>query len=112
MIRDQKCAILIGALLATLCPPMFTPAAAQSCNAAIDGLNFGMIDLTANIPYDTSANVHVTCTGTVGATVRVCPNIGQGSGGSDPGGAPRYLTNGTDLLHFNLFQDPGRSTIW
>ena len=100
-------------VLAVVClAALFAPASAQTCHGAIDTLNFGTIDLTANIAYDTSGTVSVTCSGTAGATVRVCPSVGAGSGGMAGGGNPRTMTNGAILLQYNLFKDAGRTTIW
>ena len=77
------------------------PASAQSCRGAVDSLNFGVIDLTTGNTFDTSGNLHVTCSGTPNTTVRVCQNIEAGSGGADPSGNRRYLLNGANQLAFN-----------
>ena len=99
--------------LAMLCAlALAIPASAQVCRGAVDSLNFGSIDLTANVNYDTSGTVHVTCSGTAGQTVRVCSNIGAGTGGQDASGNPRYMVNGGNLLGYNLYQDAPRSTVW
>jgi spore coat protein U-like protein len=43
--------------------------------------------------------------------VRVCPNIGSGTG--DPTASnPRRLANGANLMSYNLYQDSGYATIW
>ena len=88
------------------------PASAQTCHAGLDSLNFGVINLAANVAYDTSGSLHLTCSGTVGSTVRICPNIGAGSGGQAGSGDPRYMINGADQLHYNLFKDAGHTAIW
>ena len=88
------------------------PASAQSCRGAVDSLNFGVIDLTTGNTFDTTGNLHVTCSGTPNTTVRVCQNIEAGSGGADPSGNPRYLLNVVNQLAFNLFQNAGRTTVW
>lgn len=111
MTRYHTVRNLILALTA-LCLQAAAPASAQVCRGAADTINFGTIDLTANIAYDTSASVRVTCSGTAGQTVRVCPNIGAGSGGADNTGDPRYMLNGGNQLNYNLFQDAGRTTVW
>ena len=87
-------------------------ASAQNCRGAIDSLNFGVIDLTTGTAFDTSGNLHVTCSGTPNTTVRVCQNVEQGSGGANASGNPRYMLNGVNQLNYNLFQDAGRTTIW
>ena len=104
----------LGALIAAVLIFFMSmlPASAQTCHAGLDSLNFGMINLAANVAYDTSGSLHVTCSGSVGSTVRVCPNIAAGSGGQAAGGDPRYMINGADQLHYNLFQNAGRTVIW
>lgn len=99
--------ILLSALLALL------PAAAsaQSCNFSISALDFGNINVAANTPFTSTANFSATCTGTAGSTVRVCPNIDAGSGGTSSGD-PRQLTTGSLQMNFNLFQDGAHSTVW
>lgn len=89
------------------------PAAAQSCTAVISNVSFGTINLTTGLPSDTTATMDITCTGTASTTVRVCPNLGAGSGGTSGGGAPRLMT-GTPSgnLAYNLYQDSGHSVVW
>ncbi len=86
------------------------PAWAQSCNFNISALDFGNINLAANTAFTSTANFSVSCTGTANSTVRVCPNIDAGSGGTTSGD-PRILS-GAQQLSFNLFQDGGHSSVW
>jgi spore coat protein U-like protein len=87
------------------------PACAQSCNFTIGTVNFGNIDLTANTSFNTSSTFSASCTGTANTTVRVCPNLDTGSGGSTTGN-PRFLLNGGSQLNYNLYQDSGYATVW
>jgi len=87
------------------------PALAQSCNFSISSLNFGSIDLTANGTFTSTATFSASCTGTGNTTVRACPNIDVGSGGSTSGN-PRFLLNGATRLNFNLYQDNSYSSVW
>jgi spore coat protein U-like protein len=87
------------------------PALAQSCNFSISALNFGTIDLTANTPFTSTATYSASCTGTANTTVRTCPNIDVGSGGSTSG-SPRFLLNGATQLNFNLYQDGSYTSVW
>src|SRR5215469_8463093 len=87
------------------------PALAQSCNFTISGLNFGSIDLTANSTFTSTATYSASCTGTASTTVRTCPNIDVGSGGSTSG-SPRFLLNGATRLNFNLYQDSSYTSVW
>ena len=43
------------------------------------------LDLTANTPFTSTATYSASCTGTANTTVRTCPNIDVGSGGSTGG---------------------------
>jgi len=87
------------------------PALAQSCNFTISNLNFGSIDLTANSTFTSTATYSASCTGTANTTVRTCPNIDTGSGGSTSG-SPRFLLNGAARLNFNLYQDNAYTSVW
>jgi spore coat protein U-like protein len=87
------------------------PAAAQSCNFTISGLNFGSINLAAGTTFTSTATYAASCTGTANTTVRTCPNIDVGSGGSTTG-SPRFLVNGATQLNFNLYQDGAYASVW
>ena len=87
------------------------PAPAQSCNFTISNLNFGSINLAANTPFTSTATYSASCTGTANTTVRTCPNIDAGSGGSTSG-SPRFLLNGATQLNFNLYQDGSYTSVW
>jgi spore coat protein U-like protein len=87
------------------------PASAQSCNFTISNLIFGSINLAANTPFTSTATYSASCTGTANTTVRTCPNIDVGSGGSTSGN-PRFLLNGATQLNFNLYQDGAYSSVW
>ena len=84
------------------------PASAQSCSFTISNLDFGSINLAANTPFTSTATYSASCTGTANTTVRTCPNIDVGSGGSTSG-SPRFLLNGATQLSFNLYQDAAHS---
>jgi spore coat protein U-like protein len=87
------------------------PASAQSCNFSISDLIFGSINLAANTSFTTTATYSASCTGTANTTVRTCPNIDAGSGGSTSGN-PRFLLNGGTQLNFNVYQDGAYSSVW
>ncbi len=85
-------------------------ASAQSCSVAISNVNFGDI---AAAQVDTTATVTATCTSGVNllSPIRVCVNIGGGSGGEGTGGQ-RFLSNGTNTLPFNLRSSSQTGPIW
>src|SRR3981081_2137553 len=88
-----------------------TPVLAQSCNFTISTLDFGTINLAANSPFTSTATYSASCTGTANTTVRTCPNVDVGSGGSTSG-SPRFLLNGATPLNFNLYQDGSYASVW
>jgi spore coat protein U-like protein len=88
------------------------PARAQSCSFSTPGITFGTVDLTPGIAYSAASNLTVSCSGTPGETVRVCPNINAGTGGSDASGDVRYMLNGADRLQFNLFSNSSYTQVW
>lgn len=87
------------------------PALAQSCSFTISGLNFGSVNLAANTQFTSTATYTASCTGTANTTVRTCPNVDVGSGGSASGN-PRFLLNGATQLNFNLYQDGAYASVW
>src|SRR6266699_2907660 len=72
---------------------------------------FGIVNLTANTAFTSTATYSASCTGTANTTVRTCPNIDVGSGGSTSG-SPRFLLNGASQLNFNLYQDGAHASVW
>lgn len=86
-------------------------ARADTCEASMTDISFGAVNPIAEANVYASGTLTVTCTWTLlnlqppllllpAATV--CVNLGVGSGG---GGTPRYLTNGSQRLAFNLYTD-------
>lgn len=84
---------------------------AQTCSASIAPVNFGNINLISGVTYTTASTVTLSCQGLAGKTLRVCTSFGSGSGGTITG-HPRTMRNGTDLLDYNLYSDPGNTHIW
>lgn len=82
---------------------------AQSCNFSMTDINFGSINASVGGAPSTSGTFTANCTGAPNSTVTICPNIGDGTGGSTSG-SPRLITNGPRSLPFNLFQTSG--PIW
>ncbi|MFZ5677975.1 MAG: spore coat U domain-containing protein [Pseudomonadota bacterium] len=93
-------------------------AEALSCTASmISPVVFTGLDILSGASVDASSTLTVECTvnsldGIVGSllTVTICPNIGQGSGGSASG--VRRLVSGGNILNYNIFQDSNRSVPW
>ena len=107
-----KTRALIIALAALISWANSKTAAAQSCTPHITNIDFGEIDVTANVPFSTTGQYTISCSSFIGVSaIRTCPNIGMGAGGGLSSGQ-RYLVSGANTLNFNLFGDPGHATIW
>ncbi len=99
------------AIAAALLTVLGGTAHAQTCGFTIDSLDFGSIDVTTNVPFTTTGNYDATCSSILAVALRTCPNVGAGTGGGNPSGNPRYLTNGANLLEYNLYSDT-YTTVW
>jgi spore coat protein U-like protein len=84
-------------------------ASAQSCGFTMTDINFGSVNLSVGGIASTSGTFTAVCTGTPGSTITICPNIGDGTGGSNSGN-PRTMTKGARVVPYNLYQPSGQ--IW
>lgn len=89
-----------------------SPASAQSCTLSMQAMTFGSIDLTSGSPFDATSSMTVSCSGLPLSSVQVCVSLGSGSGGAGPSGSPRYMTNLSNKLSYNLFSDAARTNVW
>lgn len=85
---------------------------AQSCTATIPDIIFGTVNLSGGGRVRTSARMEVNCSGTPGRRVRVCVNLGSGTGNNHPSGEPRYMLNGANQLDYNLYKNSAYSSVW
>lgn len=102
--------LLATALLAI---SILAPAQAwsQTCTFTSTSLNFGSVDTLSSSPTDMSVNIGYTCSSLLSLGIRICPNLGTGSGGSTSAAA-RQMTSGANALDYQLFSNSGRSTVW
>ena len=84
-------------------------ASAQSCNFTMTDINFGSVNLGVGGAPSTTGTFTANCTGAPNSTITICPNIGDGTGGSTSGN-PRLLANGPRSVAYNLYQPSGQ--IW
>lgn len=104
--RDSKqwrLALLVAWLLA--CP--WGAAHAETCSVTTPAPNFGSVDPITLAAVSTTATMTVTCTWsavTLTPNVLVCLNLG--------GTSPRYLTNGSNQMQYDLYQDSGHTVSW
>jgi spore coat protein U-like protein len=103
-------AIIIGASLG---PGLIRPAnAAVSCSVSITNINFGNVDVLANVNVDTTATITSTCSGGSPANhaTRNCVSLGKGSQGD---ATSRQLVGpGGALLRYDLYSDSLRTVLW
>ncbi len=94
-------------------------AEALSCTANMGTpVTFSGLDILSGAPVNAASTLSVTCTvstldGLVGAllTVSICPDIGEGTGGST-GGVRQLALNPSDKLLYNIYQDSNRQVPW
>jgi spore coat protein U-like protein len=76
---------------------------------SVAGASFGVYDVFNPTPLDTTATTTIVCTGVLG-TDNLTVELSQGGAGSF---SPRQMARtGGGTLDYNLFLDPGRSTIF
>jgi len=106
---SRRLAAVIFLLVAGLWPGR---AEAQTCFFfGLNTIDFGNVDLGAGTPFTTTGQLQALCFGTTGRTIRICPNFGDGSGGSSAG-APRFMLNGANQLAYNLYSDAAHTQVW
>lgn len=107
-IKQLILATLVGLIAWT------TASTAQVCNFTIANVNFGNISIGPGGTPSTSSTFTASCSGSPNRTITICPNIGDGTGGSS-GGSPRFLLNGAATIPFDLIQSNGQvwgSYVW
>jgi len=87
------------------------PASAASCSFSISTLDFGTVDTLSGAAVDATATLSINCTNVVLGHVRVCPNIGAGSGGAT--GSVRHMRNASNApLDYTMSTDVGAAVLW
>lgn len=84
-------------------------ALAQSCTVSITDMAFGSVNVVANVAVDSTASVTVNCASLL--PVRVCINLGAGSGGG-ASAASRLMLSGSNQLSYSFYTDAARSNVW
>lgn len=72
-------------------------AAAQNCSAQFDQMAFGTAMLAALPATGATSTIRISCTGTVGQTLRICPGTATGN---------VFNAAKSNYLKLNLFSDP------
>jgi spore coat protein U-like protein len=102
--------LALAALAWVLSPPAF---ARRACSWSVQNVAFGTVDLLSGAVADVSSKVRIECEGPRGLSnwvARVCPNIGAGTGTATS--SSRYMSNGPNLLGYQLYQDAGHTMVW
>ncbi|MGY3690168.1 spore coat protein U-like protein [Bradyrhizobium sp. USDA 3240] len=85
-------------------------AKALTCSYNVSNVSFGSVDVLAGSAVDTTATIGINCSGLLLERVRLCPNLGAGSGGATA--SARQMASGAPQLNFQLYQDSARTTVW
>ncbi|KVK71654.1 Csu type fimbrial protein [Burkholderia sp. MSMB1498] len=104
--RDLK-QWLLAMLVALLMAGPWSAARAETCSVTTPAPDFGSVDPITLAAVTTTATMTVTCTwsaATLTPSVLVCLNLG--------GTPPRYLTNGSNQMQYDLYQDSGHTQSW
>lgn len=99
--------IALALLIALLTPSW---AVAQSCSFSVSSVSFGTVDTLSGSNDDTTATVSINCSGIGGRTIRLCPNLGYGSGGVTE--TNRRMISGANALTYQLYSSTWGGTIW
>jgi spore coat protein U-like protein len=87
-----------------------TLARAQSCSFSVSNVNFGAVDTLSGNNDDTTATVSISCSGVSLSTIRLCPNLGFGTGGVTE--SNRQMLSGANILTYQLYSTTWGGTIW
>ncbi|MBN3820440.1 spore coat protein U domain-containing protein [Paraburkholderia sp. Se-20369] len=101
-LRRVSCWLLVALLFAP-----WLPAHADSCTVSAQTTSFGSVSPISQLAYTTTSTVGVTCTWdtlSLNTTALVCLNLGVAS--------PRAMTNGTNQMQYDLYQDNGYTQTW
>ena len=80
-----------------------------ACSVNIDDVTFGTYDFLAG-NLDAVSNVEVTCSALViGVNFNYTVEV---DGGLSADMTDRYMSNGADSLHYNLYADAARTQVW
>lgn len=101
--------VSLGGFIATAAP---ASAQALNCTYGFSNISFGNVDLSSGLAADSTGTMSVNCQGAANQTARICPNLGEGTGGSTGSGSPRKMISGTNYILFSLYSDPARATVW
>ncbi|QGZ66933.1 Csu type fimbrial protein [Paraburkholderia acidisoli] len=101
----RRACVLAGVCLALLLAA--NSAHAETCSASASTVSFGNVSPISGAPVTATGSVSITCTWsavTLTPSVLVCLNLG--------GTTPRTMSNGTNTLNYDLYQDGAYAQRW
>lgn len=78
-----------------------------NCTVSTNAISFGNVNTISGSNVDGTGGLNVVCTNGTGWTARA--GVGSGTGASFTG---RRMTDGSNILSYNLFTDAGRTSVW
>jgi spore coat protein U-like protein len=89
---------------------MCTSAAhALTCAVSASTTNFGSYSTISPTPLDGTGNVQVSCSNLVSILVNYTISLSTGTSGTY---SSRQMTNGADVLSYNLYTNAARTIVW
>lgn len=79
-------------------------AGAAQCSISAQSVSFGIYDVFDNAHLDGVGNLSLTCDAPTAYSISLSPGSGAYSS--------RVMRNGIHALHYNLFADPARTSVW
>lgn len=84
-----------------------TATVTANCTVSTSALAFGNVDTTSGSNVDSTGGLSITCTN--GTAWAASAGVGSGSGASY---ANRRMTQGANLLNYNIYTSAARTTVW
>lgn len=100
-----------GGLLLALTAAQLAYAGAD-CDISSANVNFGSYEPALATPDDTAVTITVTCRYVAPGTAGVDYTITLSNGLNSTSAAARHMAAGTNLLPYNVYDDPARTRIW
>lgn len=79
-------------------------AKALTCSYSVSNTSFDSVDTLSGAAVDTTATVGINCSGSPLEVVRLCPNLGAGTGGATA--SARQTASGANKLNYQSFRIP------
>jgi len=107
----RGCCLVIGGLLMALAAPQRANAGAD-CDISAANVSFGTYEPALATPDDTAVTIMVTCRYVAPGTTGIDYRITLSNGLNATSAAARRMAAGTNLLAYNVYEDPARTRIW